>query len=89
MAERPDDGVTTGLGIAAGIETALTLARVFTPAWSTIDAGDLAAFTVLPGLEALTIVADHDATARSTTANAPVAYPALWKCCRFAGVCDQ
>jgi hypothetical protein len=28
--------------------------------WATIDAGNLAAFPVLPGVEALTIVADHD-----------------------------
>lgn len=56
-----DDWVTTGLGIAEGIETALTLARGFTPVWSVIDAGNLAAFPVLPGIEALTIAVDHDA----------------------------
>jgi hypothetical protein len=57
----PDDWVTTGLGIAEGIETTLTLARGFTPAWSVIDAGNLAALPVLPGIEALTIAVDHDA----------------------------
>ncbi len=56
----PDDAVTTGLGIAEGIETALSLAHAFTPVWSVIDAGNLAAFPVLPGVECLTIAADHD-----------------------------
>ncbi|QNT71178.1 toprim domain-containing protein [Defluviicoccus vanus] len=56
----PDDWVTAGLGIAEGIETALTLARGFTPAWSVIDAANLAAFPVLAGIEALTVAVDHD-----------------------------
>ena len=56
----PDDGVTLGLGIAEGIESALTLARGFTPLWATIDASNLAAFPVLPGIEALTVAVDHD-----------------------------
>jgi putative DNA primase/helicase len=57
----PDDWVTAGLGIAEGIETTLTLARGFTPAWSVIDAANLAAFPVLAGIEALTVAVDHDA----------------------------
>ena len=56
----PDDMVTYGLGIAEGIETALTLARVFTPVWSTIDAGNLGGFPVMPGLESVTVCVDHD-----------------------------
>ncbi len=56
----PDDTVTTGLAIAEGIETALTVAEVFTPVWSAIDAGNLAALPVLAGIESLLIVADHD-----------------------------
>ena len=56
----PDDWVTAGLGVAEGIETTLTLARGFTPAWSVIDAANLAAFPVLPGIEALTVAVDHD-----------------------------
>jgi putative DNA primase/helicase len=56
----PDECVTYGLGIAEGIETALTLARVRAPVWSLIDAGNLAAFPVLPAIEVLTIAADHD-----------------------------
>ncbi len=34
--------------------------RGFEPAWALIHAGNLAAFPVLPGLSALTIIADHD-----------------------------
>lgn len=56
----PDDAVTLGLGLAEGIETALTLARAFTPVWSCIDAGNLAAFPVLDGIESVTVAADHD-----------------------------
>jgi hypothetical protein len=56
----PDEDVTTGLAIAEGVETALAGIRVGFPAWSCIDAGNLAAFPVLPGIEALTVIADHD-----------------------------
>jgi putative DNA primase/helicase len=56
----PEEAVTTGLGIAEGIETALSLAHAFTPVWALIDAGNLAALPVLDGIEALTIAADHD-----------------------------
>lgn len=56
----PDEAVQGGLAIAEGIETALSLAHAFTPVWAALDAGNLAAFPVLPGVESLTIAADHD-----------------------------
>lgn len=56
----PDDAVTTGLGIGEGIESCLSLAHGFTPVWSLIDAGNLKAMPVLPGIESLVIAADHD-----------------------------
>ena len=56
----PDEEVTTGLAIAEGIETALAAARSFAPVWAVVDAGNLAAFPVLDGIEALTIFSDHD-----------------------------
>lgn len=56
----PDDAVSTGLGIAEGIETALSMAHGFTPVWSCVDAGNLASFPVLAGIESLLISADHD-----------------------------
>lgn len=56
----PDDCVTLGLAIAEGIESALATAHAFTPIWSCIDEGNMAAFPVLTGIEAITIAADHD-----------------------------
>lgn len=56
----PDEAVTLGLGIAEGIESALSLAHAAAPVWSAIDAGNLAALPVLEGVEVLTIGVDHD-----------------------------
>jgi hypothetical protein len=56
----PDEDVNTGLCIAEGIETAMVAARGFAPAWATIDAGNLATFPVLDGIESLTVAVDHD-----------------------------
>jgi len=55
-----DSSVTTGLAVCEGIETALTIATVFRPVWSCIDAGNMAAFPVLDGIESLLICADND-----------------------------
>ena len=56
----PDEAVTTGLAVAEGVETALSLARSYTPVWATVDAGNLAVLPVLNGIETLVIGADHD-----------------------------
>ena len=56
----PDDDVILGLGIAEGVESALAAARVYRPMWACIDAGNVTNFPVLPGIESLTIFADHD-----------------------------
>ncbi len=56
----PDDDVTYGLGIAEGIETALSLAWAYAPVWATIDAGHLSQFPVLDGIESLVIAQDQD-----------------------------
>lgn len=56
------DAVTLGLHIAEGIETALSvMALGFTPCWSMLNAGNLAALPVLSGVDALTVFADCDA----------------------------
>ncbi|MBK8762092.1 MAG: toprim domain-containing protein [Sulfuritalea sp.] len=60
----PDEAVTAGLGIAEGIETALSLAHGFTPVWACIDAGHLAKFPVLAGVQDLIIAADNDDAGR-------------------------
>lgn len=56
----PDEAVTTALGVAEGIETALSLAHAAEPVWACIDAGNLGTLPVLPGVEVLTIAVDHD-----------------------------
>lgn len=61
----PDEAVTTGLGIGEGIESCLSLAHVLVPVWCAIDAGNLAALPVLPGIEALTIAQDNDLAGRA------------------------
>lgn len=53
--------VTHGLGIAEGIETALSvLAAGWAPVWALGSAGGIASFPVLPGIEVLTVFADAD-----------------------------
>ena len=56
----PDEAVTHGLAVTEGLETALSLAHAHQPVWSVIDAGNLAQFPVLPGIESLLIGVDHD-----------------------------
>lgn len=58
----PDEAVTSGLAVGEGIETCLSLAHAFTPVWALIDAGNLAALPVLPGVESLLIARDRDPT---------------------------
>lgn len=56
----PDEAVTYGLTIAEGIETALSAAWNFAPVWSVLNAGNMAQFARLPGIETLTIIVDND-----------------------------
>lgn len=59
-----DETVTLALGIGEGIETTLSLKGLpefgDTPHWALLNAGGLAGFPVLPGIESLWIAADHD-----------------------------
>jgi putative DNA primase/helicase len=61
-----DAELTTHLGIAEGIEsaiaasTALGTQAMWLPVWSAIDAGNLSRLPVLHGVEWLTIFSDHD-----------------------------
>jgi len=60
-----DAEVTLGLGIAEGIETALSVLKSgFAPIWACLDAGNIKSFPVLNGLDCLTIFADHDQAGR-------------------------
>jgi putative DNA primase/helicase len=56
----PDAEVSLGLCVAEGLETALSAAAGFGLAWACLDAWHLRTLPVLPGIDALTIVADHD-----------------------------
>ncbi|MDY0328910.1 MAG: toprim domain-containing protein [Thiomonas sp.] len=56
------------LGIAEGIETALSLAHADVAAWAAIDAGNLAALPVLPGVPELLIAVDADPAGEAAAA---------------------
>src|SRR5262249_28185193 len=60
----PDEDVTIALGIAEGIETALSMQRLpewfGSPVWSVISASGIAKFPLLAGIETLAIAADND-----------------------------
>jgi putative DNA primase/helicase len=58
----PDAEVTLGLGVAEGIETALSMMQGFNwrPVWAATSAGGIARFPVLSGICSLTIFADCD-----------------------------
>lgn len=58
----PDDAIADGrLGVAEGIETALSLAHRGVPTWSLIDAGNMTKFAVIEPVSTLLIAVDHDA----------------------------
>lgn len=63
----PDHSVTTGLGIAEGIETALSLAHGFTPVWSCLNSGHLKLFPILPRISELILAEDNDKAGREAT----------------------
>jgi phage/plasmid primase-like uncharacterized protein len=71
----PDEDVTSGLVIGEGVETTLSAATRFTcrgtllqPAWAATAAGNLENLPILPGIDALTILADNDANGRGQDA---------------------
>jgi hypothetical protein len=66
-----NEDVTQGLVIGEGVETVLAAATriehrgtLLRPVWACGSAGTMEAFPPLPGVEALTILADHDASGR-------------------------
>ena len=69
----PDVDVSTALGVAEGVETALSLAHSHRPVWACLDAGNLAELLVLDGVEVLTIAADRDASGTGQAAAAACA----------------
>ncbi|MET3411650.1 toprim domain-containing protein [Methylobacterium sp. 1030] len=67
----PDEEVTTCLGIAEGVETALSFRRLpefgASPVWSVLNAGGITSFPVLPGIECLWIAVDNDPAGRGAS----------------------
>src|SRR5690606_13333539 len=61
-----DADVGTVIAIGEGIETALSIRELTDlgnmPVWSVLSAGGISAFPVLPGIEAVWIAADNDAS---------------------------
>lgn len=55
-----DECVTYGLAVAEGIETALSLARIYKPVWALVDSSNLAKFGPLAGIEDLVVARDND-----------------------------
>jgi hypothetical protein len=58
----PDENVVTmGLHIGEGVESCLEWRQCdYAPVWSVINAGGIADFPVLPGIDALTILGEND-----------------------------
>lgn len=56
----PDEAVTHSIAIGEGIETVLCGARIHSPAWAAMDAGNLAKFPVLAGIETIVLFVDRD-----------------------------
>lgn len=56
----PNEAVVYSLAVGEGIESCLCGAHLHAPVWSCMDAGGLARFPVLNGIESLTVFADND-----------------------------
>lgn len=72
----PDEAVTHGLGVAEGVETALSLAHAYQPVWALIDAGNLSTLPVLGGIGHLVIAADADPAGRRAASEAAARWSA-------------
>jgi hypothetical protein len=75
-----DSAVELGLVLGEGVETVLSAATnilhrgtLLRPAWAAGDAGHIAAFPILNGVESLTILVDHDADGKGQRAAAECA----------------
>jgi hypothetical protein len=64
----PDEDVTTSLGVAEGVETALSIRFIRNldalPVWACVSAGGLGAFPLLSGVEGLFVGVDNDPAGR-------------------------
>jgi phage/plasmid primase-like uncharacterized protein len=76
----PDEAVEQDLVLGEGVETVLSAATrmvhrgtLLQPAWAACVANNIKNFPVLPGIEALTVLVDHDANGRGQEAAATCA----------------
>lgn len=61
-----DEEVTTGLGLAEGIEDGIAIMNSgWRPVWATVGRAGMASFPILDGIEALTLFCDNDAAGRN------------------------
>jgi len=60
----PDDETTHGVILGEGLETCLSYALEYSGIWACLDAGNLGAFPVLPGIEGVTVLIDNDDAGR-------------------------
>jgi putative DNA primase/helicase len=61
----PEADVTLGLGVGEGIETTLSLGVIWGgPVWACLNAGSLAQFPVLGGVDSLAVAVDSDEAGR-------------------------
>jgi hypothetical protein len=73
-----DEDVAEGLHVGEGIETVLAgMMQGFVPAWALGDTSNMKSFGPLPGIEALTILVDHDANGAGQIAARQCS--ALWR----------
>lgn len=65
----PDDAIVHGISIGEGFESTLSgvLLTGRAPAWAALNAGNVARFPVLNGMEALTIFVDNEASGTGQT----------------------
>jgi putative DNA primase/helicase len=77
----PDDAVEMGLIISEGIETALTYRLEFSPIWAALDAGNIASFPLLNGIEGLTVLVDNDDAGRAAFEKVATRWRAVGKEC--------
>ncbi len=79
-----DAEVTDGLGIAEGIESALTvICAGWQPVWACGSAGAIERFPILPGIESLTIFADADRAGMAAAATCQARWVNAGLACRI------
>lgn len=72
----PEKELSLGVILGEGIETCLSYRLEYGPVWAALDASNLGAFPVLPGLEGLTVLVDRDPAGEGAWAKVSARYRA-------------